>query len=270
MKTTEEIKADIDTLVRKQGNQGALKLGDILDDIVDIVQSGFQEVQDAFQDVTNTLAKFKAQITDVATFHTAVPSTATEIVFAFLGEVDLTGCTKSGSVGKGIDVYADGTKYAVVSSKIICAPESCYNLFFNYAALETLGFSNFDTSKTTDFTRMFLMCSSLTSLDLSSFDTSKVTSFASTFGACSNLTTLNLSNFDTSKVISFSSTFSACGNLTTIYAGNWENIGESHSMFNGCTSLVGGNGTAYDANHVDAAYAHIDAPDNPGYFTAPA
>lgn len=39
MKTIEEIKADIDSLVRKQGNQGALKLGDILDDIVDIVQN---------------------------------------------------------------------------------------------------------------------------------------------------------------------------------------------------------------------------------------
>jgi hypothetical protein len=40
-------------------------------------------------------------------------------------------------------------------------------------------------------------------------------------------------------------------------------------MFNGCTKLVGGMGTAYDANHVDAAYAHIDGgPSNPGYFSS--
>ena len=41
-------------------------------------------------------------------------------------------------------------------------------------------------------------------------------------------------------------------------------------MFTSCTSLVGGMGTTYDADHVDAAYAHIDGgPDNPGYFSAP-
>ena len=32
---------------------------------------------------------------------------------------------------------------------------------------------------------------------------------------------------------------------------------------------MGGQGTAYDENHVDAEYAHIDGgTSNPGYFTA--
>lgn len=41
-------------------------------------------------------------------------------------------------------------------------------------------------------------------------------------------------------------------------------------MFEGATSLVGGAGTAYDANHIDGEYARIDRPDigQPGYFTA--
>ena len=40
-------------------------------------------------------------------------------------------------------------------------------------------------------------------------------------------------------------------------------------MFYGCTSLVGGAGTTYSANHVGATYAHIDGgTSNPGYFTA--
>ena len=31
---------------------------------------------------------------------------------------------------------------------------------------------------------------------------------------------------------------------------------------------MGGQGTTYDPNHIDKAYAHIDGgPDNPGYFT---
>lgn len=39
--------------------------------------------------------------------------------------------------------------------------------------------------------------------------------------------------------------------------------------FTGCTSLVDGKGTAYNPDHMDADYAHIDGgPDNPGYFTA--
>ena len=43
----------------------------------------------------------------------------------------------------------------------------------------------------------------------------------------------------------------------------------STSMFAGCTSLVGGAGTKYNANHKDKTYARIDGgTSNPGYFTA--
>ena len=39
-------------------------------------------------------------------------------------------------------------------------------------------------------------------------------------------------------------------------------------MLYGCTSLVGGQGTAYDASHYDITYAHIDGGTaNPGYFS---
>ena len=43
---------------------------------------------------------------------------------------------------------------------------------------------------------------------------------------------------------------------------------ESADVFKGCTALVGGQGTKYDAEHTDYTYAHIDGgTDNPGYFT---
>ena len=38
-------------------------------------------------------------------------------------------------------------------------------------------------------------------------------------------------------------------------------------MFLGCNNLVGGEGTNYDASHVDASYAHPDNENSPGYFT---
>jgi formylglycine-generating enzyme required for sulfatase activity len=69
--------------------------------------------------------------------------------------------------------------------------------------------------------------------------------------------------------------FEGCNDLNTIYVGSGWSIAvdaEAHysdGMFSGCTSLVGGMGTAYDAEHVDATYAHIDGgPSDPGYFTA--
>ena len=61
-----------------------------------------------------------------------------------------------------------------------------------------------------------------------------------------------------------------CKNLTTIYASDsfvTTNISEGVRMFDNCTSLVGGNGTAYSDDHIDYTYALIDTPEAPGYFT---
>ena len=65
--------------------------------------------------------------------------------------------------------------------------------------------------------------------------------------------------------------FAGSKNLETIYAGRgWVTgaVNESSDMFSGCITLVGGQGTVYDANYVDATRAHIDGgPNNPGYLT---
>jgi hypothetical protein len=40
-------------------------------------------------------------------------------------------------------------------------------------------------------------------------------------------------------------------------------------MFSGCKRLVGGMGTTFDSNVIDATYARPDGgPDAPGYFTS--
>ena len=94
---------------------------------------------------------------------------------------------------------------------------------------------------------------------------------ASMFNSCTGLTSLDLSSFNTSKVTNMSYMFNGCTNLRTIYVGNgWSTaaVTGSTEMFYNCTSLVGGQGTTYDANHVDKTYAHIDGgTSNPGYFT---
>ena len=69
--------------------------------------------------------------------------------------------------------------------------------------------------------------------------------------------------------------FEDSSSLTTIYVSDRfvtssviTNNYYPENTFLGCTSLVGGNGTHYDSNHVDHTYARIDAPGTPGYFTA--
>ena len=94
------------------------------------------------------------------------------------------------------------------------------------------------------------------------------------FYNCNELRNLDLSGFNTANVMDLSEMFRGCSALRTIYVGDGWRLSDmaqavSRNVFNDCTSLVGGQGTAYDANHVGADYAHIDGgSDNPGYFTA--
>ena len=75
-------------------------------------------------------------------------------------------------------------------------------------------------------------------------------------------------NFDTSDVEYMDSMFYNCRNLQTIYTYNdWVSLPSSPVMFYGCVSLVGGNGTAYNVNHINQEYAKIDRIGTPGYFT---
>ena len=91
------------------------------------------------------------------------------------------------------------------------------------------------------------------------------------FRYCNALTSLDLSGFNTSKVTDMSSMFAYCAKLHTIYVGdNWSTaaVTNSDEMFYQSTSLEGGQGTTYNASHVDKNYAHIDGgTSNPGYFT---
>ena len=151
-------------------------------------------------------------------------------------------------------------------------PTSTTLWFYSFSNLTTL--TNFDylnTSEVTDMKYMFYYCSSLTKLDVRHFNTANVTDMTQLFRGCSKLTSLDLSNFNTSKVTDMSGMFSDCKALVFIYCNDdWSANTEltySSNMFYGCTGLIGGNGTRYDANYTNATYAHPDEEGNPGYFT---
>jgi len=142
-------------------------------------------------------------------------------------------------------------------------------MFFDCPKLTTLDVSSFDTGKVTSMSSMFQDCSGLTALDVSSFNTGSVTDMSYMFDRCTSLKTIDVSGFDTKSVTDFRCMFYGCSELTTIYCNDtWSTQGESSQMFEGCEKLVGGNGTTYDADHKDVAYARVDGgADASGYFT---
>lgn len=81
---------------------------------------------------------------------------------------------------------------------------------------------------------------------------------------------IDMSGFSAKNVTNMSYMFNDCDSLTTIYTAadaDWSSVNSSERIFLGCPNLVGGNGTKYDSNKVDATYARIDTSENPGYFT---
>ena len=113
--------------------------------------------------------------------------------------------------------------------------------------------------------------SHLATIDVSKWDTSNVTRMDNMFWKATALSTLDVSSWDTSKVTRMDGMFRST-NLATIYASDkfdTSAVTKSDNMFTGSYKLVGGNGTVYDASHIDKEYARIDAPGTPGYFTAP-
>lgn len=137
------------------------------------------------------------------------------------------------------------------------------------------------------FNESFANCTSITStaywfagmsnletfIGLEYLKTINVTDMTGMFSACNHLTVLDLTYFFTESVRYMSDMFYGCTRLTTIkVSSGWSTSSlfgsGSLGMFEGCTSLVGGEGTTYDSSHTDASYAHIDGgSSNPGYLT---
>ncbi len=131
---------------------------------------------------------------------------------------------------------------------------------------------NYDCRNLSDWFKGFSHLTSIEHLDY--FDTKNLYDVWRMFSGCSSLEEVDISSFRFDYLSRATDMFKDCSSLKTIYC-NWnfkacEYLKNSEAMFAGCTSLVGGNGTAYDAAHTDANYACLDDPKGwgPGYFTA--
>ena len=144
------------------------------------------------------------------------------------------------------------------------------SMFSGCSSLASVDVSGFETSKVESMCSMFSGCSSLVSVDISGFDTSRVEYLDGMFSGCSSLVSVDVSSFETSKAKFMDCMYCGCTRLKTIISsGSFSTSEYSYKMFQGCTSLVGGNGTKYSEAHVDGEYARIDGEGGlPGYFTA--
>ena len=165
-----------------------------------------------------------------------------------------------------------------ISSSLTTNMDSMFEMTGSYARATNIKLDEeFDTSNVTSMVSMFKdagFMSMYFSIDLGpNFDTSSVTDMTSMFSGTGTYTyELDLGQkFDTSNVMDMTEMFYQ-NPATTIYATDdfvtTSTNGHGQGMFLGCTHLVGGAGTVYDANHAEEDYAHIDGGvSNPGYFT---
>ena len=152
------------------------------------------------------------------------------------------------------------------------------NMFYNCISVVNIDLSGFNTSQVTNMSLMFAGCIKLNDLKISSnFDTSQVTNMRMMFQRCQGFTTLDLSTFNTSKVTDMFHMFYNASNIKTIYVSEYDEtnntgwttvaVTSSQGMFSNCLSIIGGNGTVYNNDNIDATYARIDTENFPGYLT---
>ena len=124
---------------------------------------------------------------------------------------------------------------------------STYRMFYGLENMKSIhGLENLNTTNVTNMSLMFQNCYSLTSLDLSSFNTQNVTEMVNMFDYCLSLRTIFCNDdWGKSSVLEY-----------------------SKDMFSQCVSLVGGRGTKWTSDIIDARYARLDGgTSQPGYFT---
>ena len=151
--------------------------------------------------------------------------------------------------------------------------DTAFAAFAHCHSMISIDVTGLDVSNVNNMAAMFAGCDRIDySIDLSHFNTSKVTTMNGMFAGCFRLPELNLFNFDFTNVINTQVMFRSCINLKRIFvvAGlDLSSLEYTFNMFSNCESIVGLNGTTYDANHIDGEYARVDEEGKPGYFSIP-
>ena len=133
---------------------------------------------------------------------------------------------------------------------------------------------SFAQARPTSTAHWFNGCENLESVEgLNYLNTEDVTSMYGMFNiagrTAGKLTEIDLTSFNTSNVTNMGYMFCNCTSVKKIYVSegwNTDKVTSSEKMFHNCKSIVGGDGTTFNANYVDKTLAHGEQG---GYLTDP-
>ena len=133
---------------------------------------------------------------------------------------------------------ADQTVYYYAEPNTVFLNENSRGMFQWFTKIESLDFSNIDTSDVKTMHAMFYWMQNLKTINFGNFNTSKVTDMTAMFGCTFNLTELNLSSFDTSKVTGMSYMFHGTYvQKLDLSSFNTSNVTNMYSMFEATSRL---------------------------------
>ena len=133
---------------------------------------------------------------------------------------------------------ADQSVYYYAEPNTVSLNQNSSSMFRWFTMIESLDFSNIDTSEVNTMSAMFYWMRNLKTINFGNFNTSKVTDMTAMFGCTFNLTELNLSTFDTSKVIGMSYMFHGTYvQKLDLSSFNTSNVINMYSMFEATSRL---------------------------------
>ena len=138
-----------------------------------------------------------------------------------------------------VNAVVDGTNfyYDWDGGDITSLSGFCYNTS-NSDKIESIQL-RLDTSKCTNFWRMFQNMSALKSVDVSALNTEKVTEIRSMFDTTTGITEVDLSAWNTSSVTNIQNAFINMNSLTALNISNWDlSKARSVTMFYGTNGLT--------------------------------
>ena len=133
---------------------------------------------------------------------------------------------------------ADQSVYYYAEPNTVFLNQNSNSMFRWFTMIESLDFSNIDTSEVNTMSAMFYWMRNLKTINFGNFNTSKVTDMSAMFGCTFNLIELNLSTFDTSKVIGMSYMFHGTYvQKLDLSSFNTSNVINMYSMFEATSRL---------------------------------
>ena len=133
---------------------------------------------------------------------------------------------------------ADQSVYYYAEPNTVFLNQNSNLMFRWFTMIESLDFSNIDTSEVNTMSAMFYWMRNLKTINFGNFNTSKVIDMSAMFGCTFNLIELNLSTFDTSKVIGMSYMFHGTYvQKLDLSSFNTSNVINMYSMFEATSRL---------------------------------